>query len=169
MSTLSLVTKCGGLGLPLVGSYCPSVNFGSVFQMITGRLSLPYRVSMPHRLEPDTWQSEGRGFESRQLHQFVQHARLTERSSDWTIEVGSNPTQEVSNLSTVERPLHSHMASLAASKRPDSLHAVKLKRQPHFQSQSCTSSQGIGLPYSVRPRQARPQHRRMPDLDRGGN
>jgi hypothetical protein len=41
-----------------------------IFQMITGRVSLALLFRLPHRLEPDTWQSEGRGFESRQVHFF---------------------------------------------------------------------------------------------------
>ena len=36
--------------------------------MITGRVSLPKPFGLLHRIEPDTWQSEGRGFESRQVH-----------------------------------------------------------------------------------------------------
>jgi hypothetical protein len=33
---------------------------------------------MPHRLEPDTWQSEGRGFESRQLHSVLESTRYVD-------------------------------------------------------------------------------------------
>ena len=41
---------------------------GSLFQMMNGRVSLPCPFSVLHRIEPDIWHAEGRGFESRRVH-----------------------------------------------------------------------------------------------------